>query len=168
MKNKKIYTYTKSANANSDAEICASVGEFLREFSDTAPDGFSVIRDKNGKPYIVGIDGIYVSVAHDKELCLVVVSQSEIGIDLERAERRVKNPLALARRYFCEDEIAFLGDSPTDAAFADMWVRKEALSKLIGRGVPCMKEKSVFSSDIRMEKIGDFDGYIVYTAEYSE
>ena len=160
----KIYSYPhKRDGGNSDAEIIASVREYL-----SCNSGFSVIRDKNGKPYIVGVDGIYVSVAHDKELCLVVVSQKEIGIDLERAERRVKNPLALARRYFCEDEVAFLGDLPTDAAFADMWVRKEALSKLIGRGVPCMKEKSVFSNDIRMEKIEDFDGYIVYIAEYSE
>ena len=164
MKNYKIYSYPhKRDGGNSDAEIIVSVREYLSRSS-----GFSVNRDKNGKPHIVGIDGIYVSVAHDKELCLVVVSQREIGIDLERSERRVKNPTALARRYFCEDEIAFLGDSPSDEAFTDMWVRKEALSKLIGRGVPCMKEKSVFSEDVRMVKIDYYDGYIAYIAEYNE
>ena len=166
MKNKKIYKYPIPTTANSDPEIILSVKEFIKEFICAEIPEFSVIRDKNGKPFIVGIDGIYVSVAHDKDLCLVAVSQREIGIDIERAERKVKNPTALARRYFCEDEIEFLGDSPTAEAFADMWVRKEALAKLIGRGVPCMKEKSVFSRDVILTRLTEYDGYIVYVAEY--
>lgn len=163
MDNTRIYSYPHDkTEKNSDKEIIISVREYIND----GTANVSVQRDQYGKPYVVGIDGIYVSVAHDKALCLVAVAQREIGIDLERADRKVKNPAALAKRYFCEDEITFLGENPTDAEFTDMWVKKEALSKLIGRGVPCMREKSIFSDDVVFEKISNYDGYIVYCAYY--
>ncbi len=159
----KIYSYPHSKNSkNSDNEILTSVKEYISD----ADANIFVERDVFGKPHIVGIDGIYVSVAHDKSLCLVAVAQSDIGIDLERADRKVKNPTALAKRYFCEDEIVFLGRNPTDAEFTDMWVKKEALSKLVGKGVPCMRDKSVFSEDIIFTKVCNYDGYIAYYVQY--
>ena len=161
----KIYSYPHDkTQKNSDNEIIASVREYI---SDTDAD-ILVERDQYGKPYIVGIDGIYVGVAHDKDLCLVAVAQRDIGIDIERADRKVRNAAALARRYFCEDEIAFLGDDPSDEEFTDMWVKKEALSKLLGKGVPCMKEKSVFSDDVIFMRNRNYDGYISYCVYYKE
>ena len=162
MKTTKIYKYRKSAAKNSDNEIIKSVKQYLGD--ETA--NISVIRDKYGKPHISGADGVFVSVTHDKDICLVAVCDREIGIDTERADRKVKNPLSLAKRYFCEDEIAFLGEDPSALDFTDMWVKKEALSKLIGKGIPCMKQKSIFSDDIVFEKIEDCDGYISYYAVY--
>lgn len=176
MKNIEIYSYKKTDTKNSDKEILLSVREYLKKmqetkFPTTNPNSEfripnCVLRDSCGKPHIVGMDGIHVSVAHDKDLCLVAVSDCNIGIDLERNDRCVKNPLSLAKRYFCEDEVAFLCENPTAEEFTDMWVKKEALSKLIGRGVPCMREKSVFSDDLKFEKISDYDGYIAYCVYY--
>ncbi|MBR3994628.1 MAG: 4'-phosphopantetheinyl transferase superfamily protein [Clostridia bacterium] len=176
MKNIKIYSYKKTDTQNSDKEILKSVSEYLKKtqetkFPTTIPNSEfripnCILRDSFGKPEIVGVDGIYVSVTHDKDLCLVAVAPFPVGIDMERVERCVKNPLALAKRYFCEDEVAFLGENPTNAEFTDMWVKKEALSKLIGRGVPAMREKSVFSEDVVFEKTDGFDGYIVYCVQY--
>ncbi len=178
MNNTEIYTYPQRRDKpNSDKEILESVEKYLSNKMKIAKQSTSIPnsefripnsihRDIHGKPHIVGIDGIYISVAHDKDLCLVAVSDCDIGIDLERSDRKVKNPLSLAKRYFCEDEIAFLGENPTAEEFTDMWVKKEALSKLIGRGVPCMREKSVFSDDVIFEKIPDYDGYIAYCVYY--
>jgi len=159
MENFKIYSYPHDkTHKNSDNEIITSVKEYICN----AKAAISVKRDQFGKPYIVGIDGIYVSVAHDRDLCLVAVAQRNIGIDLERKDRKVKNPVSLAKRYFHRDEIDLLGDAPTQESFTEMWVKKEALSKLIGRGVPCMKDKSILSDDLIFIKIEDYDGYIVY------
>ncbi len=176
MNNLKIYEYPYRKDAkNSDREILKSVEKYLsnktrigEQCSSLQSVGITnpIHRDSHGKPHIVGIDGIHVSVAHDKDLCLVAVSDCNIGIDLERADRKVKKPVSLAERYFCEDEINFLGENPTSEEFIDMWVKKEALSKLIGRGVSCMREKSVFTEDIVFEKTDGFDGYIVYCVRY--
>lgn len=159
MENIGIYSYPHDkTEKNSDKEIITSVREYIND----GEANISVQRDQYGKPHIVGIDGIYVSVAHDKDLCLVAVARENIGMDLERSDRRVRNPASLAKRYFCDDEIAFLGDEPSLSDFIDMWVKKEALSKLIGKGIPCMKEKSVFSEDIIFTKVYNYDRYIVY------
>ena len=178
MKNIKIYSYKKSDNGNSDKEILQSVREYLKKmqetkFPTTIPNSEfripnCVLRDSYGKPTIIGIDGIHVSVCHDKDICLVAVAPFPVGIDMERSDRKVRNPLSLAKRYFCEDEVTALGENPTAEEFTDMWVKKEALSKLIGRGVPCMNQKSIFSDDLTFEKITDYDGYISYCVYYKQ
>lgn len=162
MKNTKIYKYQKTTAKNSDSEIIKSVKQYLGD-EDVE---ISVTRDEYGKPYVYGADGVFVSVTHDKDICLVAVSDREVGIDTERVDRKIKNPAALAKRYFCDDEIAFLGENPSSLEFTDMWVKKEALAKLIGKGVPCMKDKSIFSDEIRLEGMDFCDGYILYLAFY--
>ena len=137
-----LYRHTHSREKeNSTPQILASVREYLAE-------------------------GVFVSVAHTDDICLVAVAEYEIGIDIESKSRSVKNPASLARRYFCEDEIAQLGENPSPEAFNEMWVAKEALSKLIGRGVPCMHERSIFSEGIEIVGIDDYEDYIVKIARY--
>lgn len=159
----KIYSYPyKKSSGNSDKEIITSVRAYLEcENADV-----TVTRDEYGKPHITEPQGIFVSVTHAESLLLVAVAEYEIGIDAESGGRTVRNPSALARRYFCEDEIAFLGEKPTTSAFVDMWVKKEALSKLLGKGVPAMREMSVFSEKITLKRHTVYSGYVVYTAEW--
>ena len=155
------FSHDKSEE-NSDEKILASVREYLG----SPETEISIRRDEFGKPHIVGADGVFVSVAHTDDLCLVAVAHYEIGIDVESKSRKVRNPSALARRYFCEDEIARLGENPSPEAFTDMWVAKEALSKLIGRGVPCMRERSIFSDGVEIVGIENYEGYIAKTARF--
>lgn len=59
------------------------------------------------------------------------------GIDVER--RRVRpRALAIAQRYFTEQESATLAALPADqrhAAFLELWTAKEAVLKALGRGI---------------------------------
>lgn len=161
----KIYSYPKlDGKKNSDEEILASVREYLSN----ADARVLVERDEYGKPHVKTDKELFVSVAHDGGLCLVAVAEVPVGIDLERADRTVKRRSGIARRCFCEDEIRFLGENMTDLAFTEMWVKKEALSKLIGKGVPCMKDKSVFSDDLVFERIYDYEGFIAYYVTYNQ
>ncbi len=168
----KIYSFQCTGNhreCDTNEKIISSVRRYLEEKNTPAGDtDIGVRRDEHGKPYIAGLDGIFVSVTHAENLMLVAVAPYDIGIDAEGEGRRVKNPASLARRYFCEDEIAFLGENPTLESFTDMWVKKEALSKLIGRGVPCMKEKSVFSEDLAFKRHTEYPGFVVYSVKYGE
>lgn len=166
----KIYSYEckKHSKKNTDDFVISSARLYLMDKGEPCGElTIGVYRDEYGKPHIAGARGLYVSVTHAESLLLVAVARYEIGIDAEKEGRWVKHPARLAKRYFCEDETAYLGENPTNAEFFDMWVKKEALSKLIGRGIPCMREMSVFSDKVAFEKISDYDGYIVYSVRYT-
>lgn len=165
--------------AYTDERILECVGLFLRETEgkDAVLPRLTVVRDPFGKPHIRTLsevpgrregkeaaeaEKIYVSVTHTDGLALVAVSLFSIGIDAEREEKTVRYPEALARRYFTEEDLRALeNESFANGAFLTMWVKKEALSKLIGRGIPCMKEKSVFDPELVFEKLA-IPGYTVF------
>lgn len=157
------YPYDKKKN-NSDNEIIASVREYIGDENAQ----ISVVRDEYGKPRILGIDNLYVSVTHAENLLLVAVSEREIGIDTEQVDRKVRNFQSLAKRYFTKEETDFLGDNFTKDDFLHMWVKKEALSKLTGRGIPDFRENSIFSEKFKISEIRDFTNFIIYIAEYKE
>ena len=79
------------------------------------------------------------SVARSNCCYLIGISSGPIiGVDLERAERRSGNPLALARRYFSREETAALsslGEAQLQRAFMHTWACKEAMVKASGMGI---------------------------------
>lgn len=79
------------------------------------------------------------SVARSAGCYLIGISSgSTIGVDLEVAARRTGNPLALARRYFSEDEkvaLARLDEKDLQRAFMHTWACKEAIVKASGLGI---------------------------------
>lgn len=80
---------------------------------------FSVAR--SGNCYLIGVNGGAI-----------------IGVDLEIATRRPGKPMALARRYFSEQEIAALSEydeGELNRAFMHTWACKEAVVKASGMGI---------------------------------
>jgi 4'-phosphopantetheinyl transferase len=80
---------------------------------------FSVAR--SGGCYLIGVN-----------------SGATIGVDLEMAARRPGKPMALARRYFSEQEIAALSMFEKEElrrAFMHTWACKEAVVKASGVGI---------------------------------
>jgi 4'-phosphopantetheinyl transferase len=80
---------------------------------------FSVAR--SGNCYLIGVN-----------------SGATIGVDLEVAARRPGKPMALARRYFSEQEIAALSkvdEGELHRAFIHTWACKEAVVKASGVGI---------------------------------
>lgn len=121
------------------------VGEILEK--EGVPDPH-ILRTENGKPY--ERDGrAFFSVSHSGGFFACAVAGHEIGLDIEA--RTPKDPEAVARRFFTEDEVAFLdrisqpgeitdcsgdtarpGPGAYGAAFRRIWTRKEALIKFRG------------------------------------
>ena len=80
---------------------------------------FSVAR--SGSCYLIGVN-----------------SGATIGVDLELASRRPGKPMALARRYFSQLEIAALSEfdeGELRRAFMHTWACKEAVVKASGMGI---------------------------------
>lgn len=80
---------------------------------------FSVAR--SGNCYLIGVN-----------------SGATIGVDLEMAARRTGKPMALARRYFSQQEIAALSEfdeGELHRAFMHTWACKEAIVKASGMGI---------------------------------
>lgn len=79
------------------------------------------------------------NVAWSSGCYLIGVSSGEtIGVDMEMAARRAGNPMALARRYFSQQEIAALSrvnQNELHRAFMHTWACKEAIVKASGMGI---------------------------------
>ncbi|MBE6900886.1 MAG: 4'-phosphopantetheinyl transferase superfamily protein [Ruminococcaceae bacterium] len=92
-----------------------------------------IVFDKgaHGKPYIKG-GGIQFSLSHTKgAVCAAFADdEGEIGVDIERRDRRASE--ALKRKTLSENEKALV---TSDAAFVRIWVKKEAFLKRTGIGI---------------------------------
>jgi len=95
-----------------------------------------------GRPELDSIQSkgeLNFSVARSNACYLIGVSGgADIGVDLEVATRRTGKPMALARRYFSQDETAALSafsDSVLQHAFMHTWSCKEAIVKASGVGI---------------------------------
>ena len=83
-----------------------------------------------GKPYLKN-SGLHFSLSHTRgAICAAFCEDEEIGIDVERRDRRVSE--AMYKRVLSEDE-RFHATSDTD--FIRFWVQKEAFLKRLGIGI---------------------------------
>jgi 4'-phosphopantetheinyl transferase len=85
---------------------------------------------EHGKPWVEG--GPHFNLSHTRDLALIAVCATrEVGIDVERADRRAH----AVPRSLTPAERELLGEDPTARALLQTWCRKEALAKAIGRGL---------------------------------
>ena len=93
----------------------------------------SFVYNEHGKPFLPQKD-IFFSISHCKEAVAVVVSDREVGIDIESRNRRVSQELI--ERVMNEDEQRYITTHPEPAtAFIELWTKKEALLKQLGTGI---------------------------------
>jgi len=98
-------------------------------------------RSQRGKPLldVSHSSQLQFSMAKSDDRVLVGISRDiPVGVDLEPANRRARNSLRLARRYFSVAEAEALQSLPVsdhDAAFLRAWACKEAVVKAYGEGI---------------------------------
>jgi 4'-phosphopantetheinyl transferase len=85
-----------------------------------------------GKPELVGDwTGVHANLSHSGGRCLIALSATRgVGADIQRLVPGL-DVLAMARRYFPSTEAQAVADDP-EAAFAQLWARKEAVTKAAG------------------------------------
>jgi 4'-phosphopantetheinyl transferase len=102
----------------------------------------ALVRGPRGKPILDFQrhgDDLHFSLAKSGQRVLIGISASnEVGVDLERKDRKPRKTRQLARRFFSEDEgraICDMDDEARDAAFMRTWACKEAVVKASGHGI---------------------------------
>jgi phosphopantetheinyl transferase len=86
----------------------------------------------SGKPQFDFYPDLHVSISHSRDLAVASVSNTPHGIDLEYVEAC---PPSLVRYFFSPEEQQWIHDSANPlTAIHVLWTRKEAVSKLLGKG----------------------------------
>jgi 4'-phosphopantetheinyl transferase len=110
----------------------------LAAYLDTPGKDLAITRDPQGKPQLA--DGrVQFNVAHSSTWWVLgVSSEGPVGVDIE-ADRTVRDPLSLARRFFhasAATHLQSIHDEQTlTSDFLRLWVGHEALVKATGLGL---------------------------------
>lgn len=111
--------------------------------------------DENGKPLA---DNCYVSISHSGNMVAVCTGESPVGIDIEQIDRQ-RDTEKIARRFFCGKELDFVLGAPAER-FYEIWTKKEAYSKIGGKGVVEIAAKfdvlSLEGYEFETEIVGDY------------
>lgn len=108
----------------------------------------------SGKPVIVKPEGYHISVSHSGEIVGVVISNVPIGLDIEEVKdidySRIKE------KFLSEKESE---EASSLSSFFNVWVRKEAESKISGKGVFSLRKKDTSANIVYISKeVSSFSG----------
>ncbi len=113
----------------------------LSHYAPVAPEAWCFAAGEHGRPEIShpsGSEPLRFNLSHTRGMVTcAVVRELEIGVDVERAGRRVRHR-EVAQRFFGEDEVrALRALAPEDqlARFLELWTLREAYLKAAGRGI---------------------------------
>ena len=104
----------------------------LRDQGFTLPGPLAIAAGDYGKPYLID-DSCRFSLSDSGSALLCALSDREIGADIQRL-----TPVnaALMRRFYTEAEQAYvLSSADRDAAYTEIWTKKESYCKASGKGL---------------------------------
>ena len=109
-----------------------------------------IIYNEYGKPYLKG-NPLYVNISHSKNITVCVVSNNEIGVDIQRITYKKR----VLEKCFNQKEQDM---AKTDKEFTIIWTKKESFSKKIGYGISYgFKNIDTFKiSNIRLRKYKNY------------
>lgn len=109
---------TRSARREAERETVAHL------INEAFGPGARLSHDENGRPYLEGIPGIYISISHSAEECLLAVSNRPVGIDIEAPREQLQR---IAAKFLTPAEQS---RGPHDiGVLLRYWTAKEAVFK---------------------------------------
>lgn len=110
----------------------------------------------HGKPYLKDAGGIQFSLSHTNgAICAAFSDKEEIGIDIERKDRRINE--AMYKRVLSDEEMLHL---TSNSDFLRFWVQKEAFLKRLGIGIT-RDLRGVNSPELPDTAALDFGSYFI-------
>lgn len=122
---------------------------------------------ENGKPLA---DGLFFNVSHSGNYVVGVVSDCEVGCDIEKVSSA---PMKVAQHYFSPAESEYMNSEPDkDRAFFTIWTLKESYMKMTGQGLSLALDSFEILKTVNGFSLGktperqcffrtlEFDGYI--------
>lgn len=100
---------------------------------DDSRGAVQILRRASGAPFAAEHPDLHVSITHSGRLAVAVVSDKALGVDLEELAVR---PGPLVRFFFSPSEQDWIRQVPSITSLRCnlLWTRKEAVSKLLGKG----------------------------------
>lgn len=125
-----IYVSTITGKINSEKYI----KYILNRFYNMDVLNITVFKNKYGKPYIMNDLNIKYNLSHSRGLIVCAVSDSEIGIDVEKVRAHNRS---ISHKWFSNQELDFIDSSGNDQdmSFFQIWTKKEAKLKWKGTGI---------------------------------
>lgn len=104
----------------------------LRELSGDVDLPLDIRREGNGKPCLAG-NMPQFSLSHTDHYAACAISESAVGLDIQTL--CPANP-GVVRRFFAPDEERYVLEAPDrDAAYTEIWCKKESVLKAGGQGI---------------------------------
>src|SRR3990167_6193416 len=135
----------------------AALRQILGQYMQTAPNDIVFDYTKHQKPFLsINPSHLAFNLAHSESLAVCAITLNHaIGIDIEKI--KTKFPQAVAKRYFSQKENNHLRQQKNKKdkirAFFDLWSRKEALVKAVGKGLTLPLSSFSVSLDNKLEVI---------------
>lgn len=115
-----------------------------------------------GKPFLMSYPYFHYNISHTRNAIVVGVFNKPIGVDIEKIKQ---SDLKIAKRFFTDNEINYtLSDTKRyDKLFYEIWTKKEAYIKWLGKGLSIPLQSFDVLSDELIDKISTFqiDDYII-------
>jgi 4'-phosphopantetheinyl transferase len=131
----------------------------LENFFDKIINQNDIKKGKFGKPYLKD-QNIFFNFSNTSNISILAVSDTEIGIDAEKSDRKIS--AKLAEKYFFEED--------DNIPAIKLWTIKESFIKYLGKSLLNelkfikIENNSIFYKD-KKEAIGflsfEFEGYII-------
>ncbi len=150
-----IKLYLATCDKSNEHAVGVSLAKYALHdaYTITAP----LKKDTRGKPYFDGVPA-HVSISHSNKLCLVAVSGTEIGADIEYITPHPDKLTRLAERFFTPYESEYVKAAPRER-FYEIWCAKESYIKYTGEGFfRPLSSFSVFDTEIQFSHF-DIAGY---------
>ncbi len=87
-----------------------------------------------GKPYLTKCSDFHYNISHTRNAIAIGISEKPIGVDIEKIR---STDLKIAERFFCKSEVDYIfsKEDEQEKLFYEIWTRKEAYIKFLGKGL---------------------------------
>ena len=118
----------------------------------------------HGKPSIIGHPEIYFNMSHCREAVVCILSNQEVGIDVESVSHYRENVM----RYTMNDREVeeILNAERPDVAFTRLWTMKEAVLKCSGEGIRNNMKEVLSDTSLAITTVVSPDMRYVYSVCY--
>ena len=137
--------------------------ELLRQLcrEETGKEIPEILITDRGKPYFSGT-GLHFSISHTPNHAFCALSENNVGLDAEEADRNIN--LKLAEKILSpEEKRQFDAAEDQRKALLTFWVLKEAAAKLSGEGLRGYPNHTNFS--LEDPRVTQIDGCLVAVLE---
>ena len=113
---------------------CVTADALLKTVLNT--DGFQIIQNKYGKPYIKDREGFFYNLSHSGNYVVLAFGNSEIGIDVQRHSAGTDIKMIAESCFACDEkEYVLQNEMLATERFYEIWTGKESYLKYLGKGL---------------------------------